>query len=87
MAEVWSSDALISASLQSAYGGNLFFFGPASGGSQPAVSKEVKDALGDEVKRQLALDKNAAENAKRNAAVSESSTNLVAGELLKAVPT
>jgi hypothetical protein len=66
IAGLWSSDQLIASNLEAAYGEN-FFFSPA-GAAQPALSKEVKDALAEEVKRQLALDKNAAEKPK-NASV------------------
>ena len=60
VAGLWSDDALIAGGLQSAYGG-AFYAAPA-GAAQPQVSKEVKDALAEEVKQQIAADKAAAAN-------------------------
>jgi len=58
-----SPDPLIAANLEAAYGGALYA-SAVKGNSQTQLSKEVKDALADEVKAQIAADKSAAENPK-----------------------
>ncbi|MFI5089314.1 MAG: hypothetical protein ACHP7P_04575 [Terriglobales bacterium] len=58
-----SADPLIAANLEAAYGGALYA-SAVKGTSQTQLSKEVKDALADEVKAQIAADKSAAENPK-----------------------
>jgi hypothetical protein len=58
-AGLWSADSLIAANLQAAYGGGLFA-GPAGATSQTQMSREVKDALAEEVKQQIAAEQSAA---------------------------
>jgi len=58
-----SPDPLIAANLEAAYGGALYA-SAVKGSSQTQVSKDVKDALADEVKAQIAADKSAAEKPK-----------------------
>ena len=58
-AGLWSGDSLIAANLQAGYGGGLYA-GPAGATSQTQMSKEVKDALAEEVKQQIAAEKSAA---------------------------
>jgi hypothetical protein len=65
-AGLWSGDLLISNNLQLAYGGALYT-APAGAASQPQISKEVKDALAEEIKQQIALDKAAAANPNQTA--------------------
>ena len=69
MAGLWSEDLLVSNNLQAAYGAALYA-APAGSGGQPLLSKEVKDALAEEIKQQIAADKAAAANP--NAAASSS---------------
>ncbi|MFZ3210886.1 MAG: hypothetical protein WA188_05175, partial [Terriglobales bacterium] len=59
-----SPDPLIAANLEAAYGGALYA-SAVKGSSQTQLSKEVKDALADQVKAQIAADKGAAENPKQ----------------------
>lgn len=66
MAGLGSNDMLISNSLQAAYGA-AFYAAPAGAASQPQVSKEVKDALAEEIKQQIAADKAAAANSNQTA--------------------
>jgi hypothetical protein len=58
-----SPDPLIAANLEAAYGGALYA-SAVKGSSQTQVSKDVKDALADQVKAQIAADKSAAESPK-----------------------
>ena len=58
-----SSDPLVAANLEAAYGGALYA-SAVKGSSQTQVSKDVKDALADQVKAQIAADKSAAESPK-----------------------
>ena len=60
MAGLWSEDLLISNNLQATYGAALYA-AAGGGSSQPQLSKEVKDALAEEVKQQIAADKSSAE--------------------------
>jgi hypothetical protein len=66
VAGLWSEDPLISNNLQAAYGAALYA-APAGGGGQPILSKEVKDALAEEIKQQIAADKAAAANPNQTA--------------------
>ena len=67
LAGLWSDDLLISNDLQAAYGAALYA-APAGGGGQAQLSKEVKDALAEEIKQQIAADKAAAANPSQTAA-------------------
>jgi hypothetical protein len=59
-AGLWSEDLLISNNLQAIYGAALYA-APAGGASQTQLSKDVKDALAEEVKQQIASDKSGSE--------------------------
>jgi hypothetical protein len=64
IAALSTSDPLVAANLSSIYGSrNLLLLGgaPASGG-QPAMTKEIKDALAEEIKGQIAAEKTSAAN-------------------------
>ena len=65
-AALWSPDSLIAMNLESAYGG-VFFASAARNASQTQLSKEVKEALAEEVKQQIAANKAEAENPKQGA--------------------
>lgn len=65
IASLWSSDPLVAANLASIYGANPYLLGaaaPAATGSAPAMTKEVKDAIADEIKNQISAEKDAAAN-------------------------
>jgi len=64
IASLWSSDPLVAANLASAYGSNAYMLGAAasSGSSAPPLTKEIKDAIADEIKGQIAAEKTAAAN-------------------------
>lgn len=63
---LWSADSLIAVNLEAAYGGALYA-SAAGGTSQTQLSKEVKDALVEEVKQQIAANKSAAEKSSATA--------------------
>jgi len=67
VAGLFSGDLLVSSNLQLVYGAAMYA-GAAGAASQPQVSKEVKDALAEEVKQQIAADKAAAANPNQSAA-------------------
>jgi hypothetical protein len=63
IASLWSSDPLVAANLASTYGANPYLLGaaaPAATGGAPAMTKEIKDAIADEIKNQIAAEKDAA---------------------------
>ena len=63
IASLWSSDPLVAANLASTYGANPYLLGaaaPAASSSAPAMTKEIKDAIAEEIKGQIAAEKNAA---------------------------
>ncbi|MGA9475880.1 MAG: hypothetical protein WBV36_25670, partial [Terriglobales bacterium] len=63
IADLSTSDPLVAASLASMYPrGNLMLAGAPSSGAQPAMTKEIKDALSEEIKNQIAAEKTAAAN-------------------------
>ena len=64
VAELSTSDPLVAANLASIYprGHFLLSGGGAAASSQPAMTKEIKDALSEEIKNQIAAEKTAAAN-------------------------
>ncbi|PYX05766.1 MAG: hypothetical protein DMG88_20400 [Acidobacteria bacterium] len=69
-ASLWSSDFLIAGNLDAAYGGALYMSAAGKGNataSQAQLTPEVKQALADEVKQQIAADKTAAEGSQQAA--------------------
>ena len=63
IASLWSSDPLVAANLASTYGANPYLLGaaaPAATGGAPAMTKEIKDAIADEIKNQISAEKDAA---------------------------
>ena len=74
MAALWSDDLLISNDLKAAYGAALYA-APAGGGGQPQLSKEVKDAIAEEIKQQIAADKAASETPNQSTASGGSDAN------------
>jgi len=64
IASLWSSDPLVAANLASTYGANPYLLGAAApaASSGPAMTKEIKDAIADEIKDQIAGEKDAAAN-------------------------
>ena len=59
VASLWTSDALVSAKLGSTYPVNLYMLGAAAPAA-PTMTKEVKDAISEEIKDQIAAEKEAA---------------------------
>src|SRR5438128_8793100 len=68
-ASLWSSDSLIAGNLSAAYGAALYMSAGKESGSasQAQLSPEVKQALADEVKQQIAADKSSAETSQQAA--------------------
>src|SRR6266567_7652606 len=69
-ASLWSSDFLIPGNLDAAYGGALYMSAAGKGNataSQAQLSPEVKQALAEEVKQQIAADKSSAETSQQAA--------------------
>jgi hypothetical protein len=63
IAALSTSDPLVAANLSSVYGSrNFLLAGAPASGSQPAMTKEIKDALAEEIKGQIAAEKTAAAN-------------------------
>ena len=63
IASLSTSDPLVAANLSSIYGSrNFLLAGAAASGSAPALSKETKDAIAEEIKNQIAAEKTAAAN-------------------------
>ena len=65
IASLWSSDPLVAANLASSFGANPYLLGaaaPAASNSAPAMTKEIKDAIAEEIKGQIASEKDAAAN-------------------------
>jgi len=62
VASLYSSDPLIAASLGSVYGPNAYFFSTAgqSSAGATAMSKDVRDAIAEEIKNQIASEQSAA---------------------------
>jgi hypothetical protein len=65
VASLYSSDPLVAASLASAYGSNTRLFAAvgqssAGGGNGTAMSKDVRDAIADEIKNQIGAEQSAA---------------------------
>jgi len=68
-ASLWSSDSLIAGNLDAAYGAALYMSAGKESGSasQAQLSPEVKQALAEEVKQQIAADKSSAETSQQAA--------------------
>src|SRR5437660_8364707 len=68
-ASLWSSDSLIAGDLDAAYGAALYMSAGKESGSasQAQLSPEVKQALAEEVKQQIAADKSSAETSQQAA--------------------
>ncbi len=68
-ASLWSSDSLIAGNLSAAYGAALYMSAGKESGSasQAQLSPEVKQALAEEVKQQIAADKSSAETSQQAA--------------------
>jgi hypothetical protein len=68
IAALSTSDPLVAANLSSVYGSgkygsrNFLLAGAPASGSQPAMTKEIKDALAEEIKGQIAAEKTSAAN-------------------------
>ncbi|MGB9196754.1 MAG: hypothetical protein WCB53_07475 [Terriglobales bacterium] len=63
VAELSTSDPLVAANLASMYPrGALLLAGGTAASGQPAMTKEIKDALSEEIKNQIAAEKTAAAN-------------------------
>ena len=65
IASLWSSDPLIAGNLASAYGSRSYLMkaaAPAAGGGSSQMSAEVKQAIADEMKKEVAAEKEAAAN-------------------------
>jgi hypothetical protein len=69
VASLWTSDSLVASKLASTYPVNLYLLGAAAP-TAPALSKEVKDAISDEIKDQIAAEKDAAANSNSSTAAS-----------------
>jgi len=63
-ASLWSSDPLVAASLAAGYGSGSYLFAPAAAvkGSGTQLSPEVKQAIADQIKKEIAAEKDAAAN-------------------------
>ena len=72
-ASLWSSDSLIAGNLDAAYGAALYMSAGKESGSasQAQLSREVKQALAEEVKQQIAADKSSAETSQQAASKSD----------------
>jgi hypothetical protein len=73
-ASLWSSDSLIASNLTAAYPGAALYMGAvkeSAPSSQTQLSPEVKQALADEVKQQIAADKASAETSQQVASKDE----------------
>ena len=69
IADLTTSDPLVAASLASMYPrGNLMLASAPASGGQPAMTKEIKDALAEEIKAQIAAEKTAAANKDKESA-------------------
>jgi hypothetical protein len=68
-ASLWSSDSLIAGDLSAAYGAALYMSAgkESASASQAQLSPEVKQALAEEVKQQIAADKSSAETSQQAA--------------------
>ncbi len=62
IASLSTSDPLVAANLSSIYGTHALLLGGAPASSGPAMTKEIKDALSQEIKDQIAAEKTAAAN-------------------------
>ena len=61
-ASLWSSDPLIAAGLEAAYGPGLYLLAGAADAKSPQMSAEVKQAIADQIKKEIDAEKNAAVN-------------------------
>jgi len=70
VASLYSSDPLVAASLASAYGSNAYLFAAAgqssASGNGATMSKDVRDAIADEIKNQIAAEQTAASSSSGN---------------------
>jgi len=65
IASLWSSDPLVAANLASTFGANPYLLGaaaPASNNGAPAMTKEIKDAIAEEIKGQIGSERDSAAN-------------------------
>jgi hypothetical protein len=69
VASLWSGDFLINENLEAAYGGALYYAaGKASASPAQGLSPDVKQAIADELKDEIAAEKTASENSQQAAA-------------------
>ena len=68
VASLWTSDPLVDASIAAAYQSGVYLFGtPApSAKSAPQLTPEIKNAISDQIKKEIAAEKDAAANKDKN---------------------
>jgi hypothetical protein len=69
IASLWTSDPLVAASLAGGYGSGNYLFGttaPTAKGSGPQLSPDVKQAISEQIKKEIAAEKDAAANKGKN---------------------
>jgi len=68
VASLWSSDPLLGANLEVAYGAYMFAAGAAASGGSAQLSPEVKKAISEEMKNEIAAEKDAAASGSKDTA-------------------
>ena len=69
VASLWSSDPLVDASIAAAYESGVYLFGaptPTAKSNSPQLTPEIKNAISDEIKNEIAAEKDAAGNKDKN---------------------